>query len=101
MASPGRTELENAIVMLVTEFHDAAKTNTATMQSNEFKSLVSKQLSTLVKESDDQKIVAELMTKMKVKDQENITFGEFWVLVQLLATQVYSEKTEDCKCKLL
>jgi len=94
------SELELALNTLVKEFHGASENNAATLNSEQFEKLATKQLPTMTKADG----VNQLLLQMGVENGQSVSFENFWTLVQSLATQLYglksNEKTAKCTCLL-
>ncbi|XP_073704044.1 S100 calcium binding protein V1 [Garra rufa] len=100
------TELELAINTLVENFHSASPTKVGTLTAQEFQSMISKELPTMVKTAGDQEGLNKLLTDMNVEDGKGVTFKDFWLLIDSLATAHFGllskEKQVKCvKCSLM
>ncbi|XP_043116190.1 protein S100-A14-like [Puntigrus tetrazona] len=100
------TDLELAINTLVKNFHSASPTNADTLTAQEFQSMVSKELPTMVKTSGDQEGLNKLLADLKVEEGKGIAFKNFWQLIESLATTQFGlqskEKQVKCvKCSLM
>ncbi|KAF7226480.1 S100 calcium binding protein V1 [Nothobranchius furzeri] len=97
------SELELAINMFVTEFHKAAD-NGATMNTTQFQTLVSKQMPAVAKTVENEEGLGQVLNQMQVESGQNISFGNFWNLINKQAVQVFStmlkEKSVKCHCLL-
>lgn len=98
------TDLEKAISMLVSKFHEAG--SGATLKTEEFKGLVQNQLPTLAKTINSDAAWTDILQKMGVGGEggEGISFERFWGLVQSLATSQFgalSDKVSKCSCIVL
>uniref|UniRef100_A0A3B3BFU8 S100/CaBP-9k-type calcium binding subdomain domain-containing protein n=1 Tax=Oryzias melastigma TaxID=30732 RepID=A0A3B3BFU8_ORYME len=97
------SSLEKAINSVVTQFHSAAGGG-STMNSSQFKDMLSKELPLLGKTVESEDGMAKVMQQMGVKSGENISFENFWKLfnnqaVELFKT-MYKEKSPKCNCLL-
>ncbi|XP_058602504.1 DC-STAMP domain-containing protein 2 isoform X2 [Onychostoma macrolepis] len=100
------TDLELAINTLVKNFHSASPTDADTLTAQEFQSMISKELPTMVKTAGDQEGLNKLLTELNVEEGKGITFKDFWRLVDSLATAQFGlqskEKQVKCvKCSLM
>ncbi|TWW79838.1 hypothetical protein D4764_10G0008680 [Takifugu flavidus] len=95
------SELELAINALVTEFHKAADDG-PTMTTTQFQTMVSKQLPVVAKSAENEEALGQLLQKMGVQNGQNISFENFWALINNQATQVFGsthkEKNTKCGC---
>ncbi|ROJ29203.1 E3 ubiquitin-protein ligase TRIM33 [Anabarilius grahami] len=82
---PQSTDLELAINTLVVNFHSASSTNANTLTAQEFQSMLSKELPTMVKTAGDQEGLNKLLTDMSVEEGKGVAFKDFWNLVDSLA----------------
>ncbi|XP_051720389.1 protein S100-A2-like [Ctenopharyngodon idella] len=103
---PQYTDLELAINTLVVNFHSASSTNANTLTAQEFQSMLSKELPTMVKTAGDQEGLNKLLTDMSVEEGKGIMFADFWKLVESLANAQFGlqskEKQVKCvKCSLM
>ncbi|XP_067305734.1 protein S100-A16-like [Pseudorasbora parva] len=103
---PQYTDLELAINTLVENFHSASSTNASTLTAQEFQSMVSKELPTMVKSAGDQEGLHKLLTDMSVEEGKGVTFKDFWKLLDSLASSQFGllskEKQVKCvKCSLM
>ncbi|XP_036439386.1 protein S100-A13-like [Colossoma macropomum] len=99
------TDLELAINTLVTQFHAASPTVGPTLTVEEFQSMVTKELPTMVKTAGEQEGLNELLKEMGVEEGQGVTFENFWVLVNSLASTQFGllqkDKSVKCNCLLL
>lgn len=100
------TDLELAINTLVTNFHSASSSNADTLTAQEFQNMLSQEMPDMVKTEGDQGGLNKLLKDMDVEEGKNVTFNNFWGLVNSLATSQFGlqskEKQVKCvKCILL
>ncbi|XP_059364728.1 protein S100-A12-like [Carassius carassius] len=100
------TDLELAINTLVTNFHSASPTNADSLTAQEFQSMISKELPTMVKTAGDQEGLNKLLTDLNVEEGKGVAFKDFWQLVDSLANAQFGllskEKQVKCvKCNLM
>ncbi|XP_042597065.1 protein S100-A2-like [Cyprinus carpio] len=100
------TALEVAINTLVKNFHSASSTDADTLTAQEFQSMISKELPTMVTTAGDQEGLNKLLADLNVEEGKGVTFTDFWGLVDSLATTQFglqsNEKQVKCvKCSLM
>ncbi|XP_016406263.1 S100 calcium binding protein V1 [Sinocyclocheilus rhinocerous] len=100
------TDLELALNTLVKNFHSASPTDADTLTAQEFQSIISKELPTMVKTAGDQEGLYKLLADLNVEEGKGVTFKDFWRLVDSLATAQFGlqskEKQVKCvKCSLM
>uniref|UniRef100_A0A1A7Y3M6 S100 calcium binding protein V1 n=1 Tax=Iconisemion striatum TaxID=60296 RepID=A0A1A7Y3M6_9TELE len=97
------SELELAINTFVTEFHKAAD-NGPTMNTTQFQSLVSEQMPAVAKTVENEEGLGQVLQQMQVQNGQNISFENFWSLINKQAVQMFStmlkEKSVKCHCLL-
>ncbi|XP_062279221.1 protein S100-A13-like [Scomber scombrus] len=97
------SDLEEAIRSLVTEFHEAAN-NAPTMNATQFQTMISNQLPAFAKVLQSEDGLDQLMQTMDVEDRQNISFQNFWTLINEWAVQLFDsshgDKTARCTCLL-
>lgn len=97
------SDLELAINSLVTEFHKAAD-DKPTMNTTQFQTLISSQLPGIAKSLENDEGLAQVLQEMGVESGQNITFKDFWTLINKQAVQVFGathkEKNIKCTCLL-
>ncbi|XP_057210297.1 protein S100-A11 [Triplophysa rosa] len=81
--------MESAINVLVSQFKTyAGKDGSAyTLSKEEFKSLLTSQLTNLVKNASDPAVVDQLMSSLDANNDGELTFLEFWQLIGNLANK--------------
>ncbi|TRZ03123.1 hypothetical protein DNTS_029904 [Danionella cerebrum] len=100
------TDLELAINTLVQNFHSASPSNADTLTAQEFQSMISKELPTMMKTAGDQEGLGKLLKEIEVEDGKGVMFKDFWRLVESLASTQFGllskEKQVKCvKCSLM
>ncbi|XP_047455234.1 S100 calcium binding protein V2 [Mugil cephalus] len=97
------SDLELAINSLVTEFHSAAD-NKPTMNTSQFQSLLSKQMPAIAKTMEGEEGLGKILQQMGVQSGQNISFENFWNLINSQAGQLFDtmhkEKNVKCNCIL-
>ncbi|KAB5586915.1 hypothetical protein PHYPO_G00007020 [Pangasianodon hypophthalmus] len=100
--APKYTDLELAINTIVTQFHEASANDGPTLTVEEFQGMLSKELPTVTPK--DQEGLNQMLKEMDVEGQE-VTFENFWKLVNSLATTqcglLQKDKSVKCACLLL
>ncbi|KAK0146066.1 Protein S100-A14 [Merluccius polli] len=98
------SDLELALNTLVTGFHSEAKDGSQTLDSAEFQTLVSKQLPALAKTVGEEGGLQKLLKQIGVEEGQDVTFENFWTLVQKQATDQFAqganEKVVRCSCNI-
>ncbi|KAM4568037.1 S100 calcium binding protein V1 [Fundulus diaphanus] len=96
------SELELAINTMVTEFHKAAD-DAPTMNTTQFQTFVSKQMPLIAKTVETEEGLSQVLQQMGIKNGENISFTDFWKLINKQAVEVFNntDKQEDVKCSCL
>ncbi|KAM6968038.1 S100 calcium binding protein V1 [Aplochiton taeniatus] len=102
------SELELALNTLVTDFHVAAADHSSSLTTEEFSNLVSTQLPNLTQTAGGEGeggVATQLLEQMGVANGQEVTFENFWNLVQHLAVNLYDKqkpdhKTVKCSCLL-
>ncbi|KAM4601313.1 S100 calcium binding protein V1 [Polymixia lowei] len=98
------SELELALDSLVTEFHSAADNNSCTLTSAQFQTLISQQLPSVAKAADGEDGVSKLLQEIGVANGQDISFENFWTLIQQLATDQFNMRSKErsvrCGCLL-
>ncbi|KAG5856439.1 protein S100-A11-like [Anguilla rostrata] len=81
--------MESAISTLVSQFKTfAGKDGSSdTLSKEEFRSLVTSQLPTFVKNSSDPAVIDQLMGSLDENNDGELTFLEFWQLIGSLANK--------------
>ncbi|XP_037532616.1 S100 calcium binding protein V2 [Nematolebias whitei] len=97
------SELELAINTLVTEFHKAAD-NGPTLNTTQFQTLVSKQMPAISKTVENEEGLGQVLQHMEVQNGQNISFQNFWKLIDKQAGQLFNALPKDkgikCTCQL-
>ncbi|XP_051255376.1 uncharacterized protein LOC127362985 [Dicentrarchus labrax] len=97
------SDLELAINTLVTEFHKAADDG-PTMNTTQFQTMISNQLPGFAKTVDNEDGLAQVLQQMDVQSGQNISFENFWTLINKQAIQLFGathkEKNIKCNCLL-
>uniref|UniRef100_A0A3Q1J8L5 S100/CaBP-9k-type calcium binding subdomain domain-containing protein n=1 Tax=Anabas testudineus TaxID=64144 RepID=A0A3Q1J8L5_ANATE len=97
------SDLELAINTLVTEFHKSAD-DAPTMSTTQFQTMISKQLPAVAKTVENEEGLGQVLQEMGVESGQNISFENFWKLINKQAVQVfgtmYKEKNLKCTCQL-
>ncbi|GAA6232412.1 protein S100-A10-like [Lates japonicus] len=98
------SDLELAINSLVTEFHKAAD-DAPTMNTTQFQTMISKQLPAFTKTAESEEGLGQVLEQMGVQSGQNISFENFWTLINKQAIQLfntmYKERSAKCSCLLL
>ncbi|KAJ3598000.1 hypothetical protein NHX12_001515 [Muraenolepis orangiensis] len=99
------TDLELALNTLVQGFHSEAKDGSQTLDSAEFKTLVSKQMPTLAKTVGEEADLQKLLKQMGCEEGGQVSFENFWTLVQKQAMDQFGQgpnkKVVRCSCSIL
>lgn len=97
------SELELALNTLVTEFHKAAD-NGPTMNTTQFQSMISSQMPAIAKTVENEEGLGKVLEQMGVQSGQNISFDNFWKLINNHALQLFGtmhkEKGTKCTCLL-
>ncbi|XP_072249308.1 S100 calcium binding protein V1 [Leuresthes tenuis] len=97
------SDLEQAIISLVTEFHKAAD-DAPTMNTTQFQNMISKQMPALAKTVENEEGLGQVLQQMGVESGQNISFENFWSLINKQAVDVFKtlhkEKSIKCNCSL-
>ncbi|CAL8353911.1 unnamed protein product [Arctogadus glacialis] len=80
------SDLELALNTLVNGFFSETKDGRSTLDTAEFKTLVSNQLPTLAKTVGEEGGLQTILRQMGVEEGQDITFENFWALVQKQAS---------------
>ncbi|CAJ1061255.1 hypothetical protein E3U43_021098 [Xyrichtys novacula] len=96
------SDLELAINSLVTEFHKAADDG-PTMNTTQFQTLLSNQLPTFAKTVEGDEGLGQVLQQMGVESGQNISFDNFWTLINKQAVQLFgsTHKERNIKCSCL
>uniref|UniRef100_A0A8C5FEQ6 S100/CaBP-9k-type calcium binding subdomain domain-containing protein n=1 Tax=Gadus morhua TaxID=8049 RepID=A0A8C5FEQ6_GADMO len=97
------SDLELALNTLVTGFFSETKDGRSTLDTAEFKTLVSNQLPTLAKTVGEEGGLQTVLRQMGVEEGQDITFENFWALVQKQATDQVTaapDKKMMCGCSI-
>ncbi|MED6264125.1 hypothetical protein CHARACLAT_011516 [Characodon lateralis] len=96
------SDLELAINTLVTEFHKAAD-DAPTMNTSQFQTFVSKQMPLIGKTVESEEGLGQVLQQMGIESGQNISFQDFWTLINTQAVQVFNNthKEKDIKCNCL
>ncbi|XP_070691728.1 S100 calcium binding protein V1 [Pempheris klunzingeri] len=97
------SDLELAINSLVTEFHSAAD-DKPTMNSTQFQTMISKQLPAFAKTVEGEEGLGQVLQQMGIQSGQNISFENFWTLINKQAVQLFDathkDKSVKCSCLL-
>lgn len=93
------SDLEQAIDSLVREFHKAAD-NSPTMNTTQFQTMLSNQLPAFAKTVENEEALATVLKQMGVENGQNISFENFWTLINKQAVDLFSNthKEKNIKC---
>ncbi|XP_026173008.1 S100 calcium binding protein V1 [Mastacembelus armatus] len=96
------SDLELAINTLVTEFHKSADGG-PTMNTTQFQTMISKQMPGFAKTVESEEGLSKVLQQMGVESGQNISFENFWSLINKQAVQMFgaSQKDKSVKCTCL
>lgn len=97
------SDLELAINTLATEFHKAADDG-PTMNTTQFQAMISKQMPAIAKTVESEEGLGKILELMGVQSGQNISFENFWKLINSQAVQLFGtmrkDKSTKCTCLL-